>query len=527
MEALFMVPALASPQVNEKLIPALAKLIERNILLNNASLFRKAAGLKYERKGAWKQVQEDSIPVMVISDGFISENDSYMHELGKLVLEAKTDEYLDRMEYELDDLKTRYQTANPKQKNKIANDINNLTQKIGDVSVKHDANLINTNKIVGDRNQKNAENLMKYKELQQKREELAARIKQHASDSSSKNKQHASDSSSKNKQDIEFNKKNEVEIRKLQADIAWGEKEKGYKIRDYRDKHKKSDLEQKELKGIIADRKQDIAQSRTSQSAEADVFDYKHTFSKPDDLEHPTGVRFFTQISLEPTYIDIPIKIGRMENKETFIVRVGVKCVPYILDDVNSIVNLLNYSKNIGVIERLFKKAIRKVNTKIWFTKARAINKGRYIDPDQAVTSLIYSPNRFELTNAETLAKNFTNKDSSAWSTMIILSSFDLEDNEHLVSLISNYRKLTKYVIGDIIITNETKESAYFCTPRMNHCQEIPFDYLKKVLNLKDVLDYSEASRASAWKKASIVTAISEKVDYKSVESKLNDILKG
>ena len=519
MEALFMVPALASPQVNEKLIPALSKLIERNILLNNASLFRKAAELKYERKGAWKKVNEDSIPVMVISDGFISENDSYMHEMGKLILEAKSDEYINNMENELDNLKNRYNNAkSSKQQNDIAKEINNLTQRLGDVSVKHDANLINTNKIIGDRNQKNADNLMRFKELNLKKEELKARLDQQKNEEG---------------KNTEFSKKNAVEIKKLQADIAWAEKEKGYKITDYYDKHKKSKEERKELKGINADRAEDIAQSRTATSAETDVFDYKHTFSKPDDLEHPTGVRFFTQISLEPTYIDIPIKIGRYDHKETIMVRVGVKCVPYVLDDVNSIVNLLNYSKNIGFIERLFKNAIRKVNTKIWFTKARAINKGRYIDPDKAVTSVIYSPNRFELTNAETLAKSFTNRDSSSWSTMIILSSFDLEDNEHLVSLISNYRKLTKYVIGDIIITNETKESAYFCTPRMNHCQEIPFDYLKKVLNLKDVLDYSEASRASAWKKETsardtkLSAAVSESVDYKSVTDKVNDILKG
>jgi hypothetical protein len=523
MEALFMVPALASPQVNEKLIPALAKLIERNILLNNASLFRKAAGLKYERKGAWKQVQEDSIPVMVISDGFISENDSYMHQLGKLVLEAKSDEYINNMDREMQGLKHRYNNSKDNdERKKLARDMYELNRKLGDVSVKNDANKIKSNEIIGNRDTSIIQAKQKDAELEQKRAELAARIKQ----------QEDMNKNSEN-QNTEMKRKNDVEIKKLQADIAWGEKEKGYKIRDYRDKNKKSGLEQKKLKGEIADRKDDIAQSRTSQSAEADVFDYKHTFSKPDDLEHPTGVRFFTQISLEPTYIDIPIKIGRMENKETFIVRVGVKCVPYVLDDVNSIVNLLNYSKNIGFVERLFKNAIRKINTKIWFTKARAINKGRYIDPDKAVTSVIYSPNRFELTNAETLAKSFTNRDSSSWSTMIILSSFDLEDNDHLVSLISNYRKLTKYVIGDIIITNETKESAYFCTPRMNHCQEIPFDYLKKVLNLKDVLDYSEASRASAWKKETsakdtkLSAAVTESVNYKAVTDKVNDILKG
>jgi hypothetical protein len=368
-----------------------------------------------------------------------------MHQLGKLVLEAKSDEYINNMDREMQGLKHRYNNSKDNdERKKLARDMYELNRKLGDVSVKNDANKIKSNEIIGNRDTSIIQAKQKDAELEQKRAELAARIKQ----------QEDMNKNSEN-QNTEMKRKNDVEIKKLQADIAWGEKEKGYKIRDYRDKNKKSGLEQKKLKGEIADRKDDIAQSRTSQSAEADVFDYKHTFSKPDDLEHPTGVRFFTQISLEPTYIDIPIKIGRMENKETFIVRV------------------------------------------------------------------------------ETLAKSFTNRDSSSWSTMIILSSFDLEDNDHLVSLISNYRKLTKYVIGDIIITNETKESAYFCTPRMNHCQEIPFDYLKKVLNLKDVLDYSEASRASAWKKETsakdtkLSAAVTESVNYKAVTDKVNDILKG
>lgn len=43
MEALFVVPTMVSQNVNPKLIPAICKMVERNILLLNSSTFRSAA----------------------------------------------------------------------------------------------------------------------------------------------------------------------------------------------------------------------------------------------------------------------------------------------------------------------------------------------------------------------------------------------------------------------------------------------------------------------------------------------------
>jgi hypothetical protein len=47
MEAIFVVPTMVSDQVEPRLVPAIAKLVERNILINNASNFRIAAYSKY------------------------------------------------------------------------------------------------------------------------------------------------------------------------------------------------------------------------------------------------------------------------------------------------------------------------------------------------------------------------------------------------------------------------------------------------------------------------------------------------
>jgi hypothetical protein len=48
MDSLFIVPALVSPNVNPKLVPAIAKMVERSILLNNAVNFKRAALIRYK-----------------------------------------------------------------------------------------------------------------------------------------------------------------------------------------------------------------------------------------------------------------------------------------------------------------------------------------------------------------------------------------------------------------------------------------------------------------------------------------------
>ena len=461
MEALFIVPAMVSPQVNEKLIPALSKLIERNILLNNGSLFKKAAIEKYARRNSWVKENSD-IPITVISDGIIDENSSYMHNMGSLILEAKDEEYINDYKQIIDNKKALYKNAtDPRTKSRALKDYE---------------------------------------------ESLQSSIK----DLSAYN-------SPKSKLEVE---KISQEIRRLRGNFELdNDKTKSDAAKNYATANK--------IGAELEDRKELKDFGKQTKSAELQTFNHGHNFASLDSVEHPTGVKFFAQISLEPTIMEIPISLGVGDSEQQMMVRIGVKCVPYIIDDVTSILRLLNEAKNMNWIERQFKNAFRKINTKIWLTNARAINKGRHTNPDEAARSVKYSPNRNELTKVTNLAKAFSSKDSSAWSTMIILSSHDIKDNADLVALVSNYRKLTQYVIGDLVITNETKESAYFCTPRMNHCQEIPFDYMKKILNLKDVLDYSEASRASAWKQQSVKTAISEKVDYKSIENKVNDILKG
>lgn len=482
MEALFIVPAMVSPQVNEKLIPALSKMIERNILLNNASLFKKAAMIKYEREGSWTKIKESGeIPIILINDNIISEDDSNIINFGTFVLEAKDP----------------YKSAEYFTNKQI--DLNKRLSQL-------------------DRQAKTHTDPASQSRINRERSEIM-------------NKMETIDKLASS----EFKKK--LEISKLPAKLSKSEL-KSQAVKDMLDNEKtiagtdKDSADAAVKRAELRDRLSAIAAGEKARSAELDYKD-THKFSKADDIEHPTGIKFFSQISLEPTILEIPIYLGRKDiDEKGFVVKVGVKCIPYIIDDVQSTVNLLNQASNLNWFSRNFKLALRKVNTKIWFTKRRAVNRGDVIDPKEAAEAITYSPNTNELKNPMNLVDKFSNSDSGNWATMIILSSYDLEQDDSLVKIVNSYRKLTKYVIGDLIITNETKESAYFCTPRLNHCQEIPFTYLNKVLNLKDVLDYSEASRASAWNKESnsksvSARAIKEDTNINKIEQKLNDILFG
>jgi len=46
-----------------------------------------------------------------------------------------------------------------------------------------------------------------------------------------------------------------------------------------------------------------------------------------------------------------------------------------------------------------------------------------------------------------------------------------------------------------MVIVNHPQESVNFCVSKMRSCYELPFAYMKQILNLSNVLDYSEVSR--------------------------------
>ena len=95
-------------------------------------------------------------------------------------------------------------------------------------------------------------------------------------------------------------------------------------------------------------------------------------------------------------------------------------------------------------------------------------------------------------------------RQGTAWSTVVCLSTFDFDD-EDLKESLTNYRWLVQAGWADILIVNEPKESVHFCTAKMNACYELPFAYMKQVMNLSNILDYSEIQR---WNKPFHVTGV-------------------
>ena len=119
---------------------------------------------------------------------------------------------------------------------------------------------------------------------------------------------------------------------------------------------------------------------------------------------------------------------------------------------------------------------------------------------------------------------------ASYWSTLAILSTFDFKEDE-LGEFLSSYRDLVSGGWGDMVVVNDAKESVHFCTTKMMACFEWPMAYIKTILNLSNVLDYSEVSR---WSKPFSVTSVArvlrdgvEETISDKTNSKILDVLKG
>lgn len=558
MDMLFLVPTLVSNTVNEKLVPALAKMIERNIILNNAALFKKALQINYKYKKSIIPFFDGYTPIFMIGDGVLTETDTLFETYcGNILTEAKKSQEeidwereRDQKKRNLDSLKKQYDMANnrldvlsdsfdkendPVIKQRISDEIRYLYDITKELVVNY-SNAMN--------------DFTPYSQGYKQSAADAAREKLVANREMEKLNLDNSSLAQKMVLDSKKNKREEVKHKqeKVLRNLERMEKLLGlqYKPAEYETSIMKdfnsAIKTAEETKDIKLQRKlklKAIDDLRKPISA-VDKYRPTTTMTSLDQVEKPIDIHFFSQISLEPTILEIPLTIRVTRDpdadRESVNLRVGVKCVPYVVDNVKSIMSIMREARYMGMIERMFKNSIRKLNTKIWFTRARAINKGEIINPDESKLTIKYTPNMNELNNPKTLAKMVSKSGDASWSTMLVLSTYDFKDAE-LMDFIKNYRKMTKYVVGDLVITNETKESVYFCSPRFRNCIDIQFTYLQKVLNLSGVIDYSVVSRTSkAWRKetnyknSTFKDALKENVEVnknKELEKKLLEIIKG
>ncbi|MCK5018458.1 MAG: hypothetical protein KAS32_15470 [Candidatus Peribacteraceae bacterium] len=219
------------------------------------------------------------------------------------------------------------------------------------------------------------------------------------------------------------------------------------------------------------------------------------TTSGVEDIELPRGITFFNTFGLEPTYLTF-----RMDLKSTVImplssgpvdIMVGVKVIPYAVKGVNNVLGMMKQIRSMSTMQRFWFSKWNSIKGKIPFTPQRAVRTG---ERKGEATDIIFAPNSVELSNAKTLSKMMSTRKASNWATLAVLSTYDFSDKE-LRETIQDYKKLVKGGWGDMVIVNESSETVHFCTQKLNACYELPFAYLKQVMNLSNIMDYAEVSK--------------------------------
>jgi len=214
-----------------------------------------------------------------------------------------------------------------------------------------------------------------------------------------------------------------------------------------------------------------------------------------EDVEFPTDITFFNQITVEPTMLSIPVdRKFLLGGGGADTMTVGVKVIPYRAGNVKDIINLMKSTRGEKMLENWWNRKMRDIIRRIPFTPERASFKGE--KGNSPVLDLLYTPSAKHLSKPRKLAQSIKAGGPSPWTTMLILSVNDFKE-EDLKDNLREYGKLVKRGFGDMVVVNEVKESAYFCLQKWQACTEFPFAHMKQILNVSNVLDYQEISKWS------------------------------
>lgn len=246
----------------------------------------------------------------------------------------------------------------------------------------------------------------------------------------------------------------------------------------------------------------------------------KPILSEPEKIELPKGIQFFHTISLEPTVMEIPVtmKTTMFGGQSDRVLRVGIKCVPYVVNGVEDILKMMKIVKNRNIVRSKF-------YSKLNFLKRKIVQPKLTGD----VEDILLTPSSEFLSSSSNLLKIINSGGTSTWSNLVILSTFDFTE-ESLKDSLHSYKELTSKGWGDMVIVNESKESVHFCTIKLNACYELSLGYVKQLFNLSNILDYSDISR---WSKPLHVTPLAKALNdsYDSslaeIEGKILEIING
>lgn len=280
----------------------------------------------------------------------------------------------------------------------------------------------------------------------------------------------------------------------------------------------------------------DLATANTGSATAEEKMSDKKNLTDTASVELPTNITFFHNISVEPTYLSIPIsvksKLFVIKNKDESSTRtamIGVKCVPYKLNDVNNVVPLMQELSSMTVVQAFFFRKWNSIKNRIPLTPRWHNFKGEktgQLEPD-----IIFSPNSSDLDASglasmmkSGLADKLSGNKSASWSTMVVLDTSDFTSVD-LGNTLMSYKKMVRAGWGDMVIMNLPNDSIHFCLTKIGACYEMNINYLKQVLNLENVLDYSEISRfGRAFKVSTVGSALREDVDLSKNNGVMDDM---
>ncbi len=237
--------------------------------------------------------------------------------------------------------------------------------------------------------------------------------------------------------------------------------------------------------------------------------------------EVPKGVIFYDTINLEPTMFEFyfryksPRMIGNYLQKDShgrpmYEIRerlfiINIKCVVFKLRNIPEIVSFMSSVVRmrglLGLVQRSFYQIYREIAKRIVGTRGYNIRKDNLPDDPGArpYVDIIYLPDYWELDNPKFLAKKLNPSIRSwLWASLMILSKEDFNEDFNYTEFFNSYKKLASIGWGDIVVIDKVSEIFHYCSLSLLHCTKIPLAYLKQLLNVNNVIDFTELSRYSS-----------------------------
>jgi hypothetical protein len=219
-------------------------------------------------------------------------------------------------------------------------------------------------------------------------------------------------------------------------------------------------------------------------SIEADRWEGRPAVQKRDETELARGISFFNTISIEPTFLEIPL-MGRTSatstDTTTRLVKIGMKCIPYRLDGISDFLTAMDDAHNRSYAKAWFLQKFPSMWNKTKFSANHFLSK---------------APPYKELSKPKKVAELLT-KSTAQWTFLSILTANEIK-NKNISDTLNTYKDLVSGVWGDMVVIDDTKEVINFCTVATKGCSQIHLDYLKEILRLDNVIDVDVFKKASA-----------------------------